>query len=169
MLWHGQEGIVGVNYRTILSSERVPHIKIPAIVRPKKNLVMCYRLEPDTKQTGRLTVGHKLTSTSTSAPEPTAMKLLCVQHGISLWGMYVQDANVFAICWLLAQVIDLWSKQNNSTVSLYITVWPGATRIQVARGVQPQFSQCQWSVYFYSMKMEATRYPLPPQNTDLPI
>jgi hypothetical protein len=50
LLWQGLEAIVQVNYRPILSSERVPHIKKPAIVRQnKKNLVMGSRWEPDTK------------------------------------------------------------------------------------------------------------------------
>jgi hypothetical protein len=33
LLWQGQQAILQVNYRSILSSERVPHIKKPAIVR----------------------------------------------------------------------------------------------------------------------------------------
>jgi hypothetical protein len=36
LLWQGLEAIVQVNYKRILSSERVPHIKKPAIVRQKK-------------------------------------------------------------------------------------------------------------------------------------
>jgi hypothetical protein len=36
LLWQGPEAIVQVNYRPILSSERVPHIKKPAIVRQKQ-------------------------------------------------------------------------------------------------------------------------------------
>jgi predicted alpha/beta-fold hydrolase len=39
-----------VNYRPVLSSKRLPHIKKPTIVRKKtKNLVMGCRWEPDTK------------------------------------------------------------------------------------------------------------------------
>jgi hypothetical protein len=33
LLWQGPEAMEQVNYRPILSSERVPHIKKPAIVR----------------------------------------------------------------------------------------------------------------------------------------
>jgi hypothetical protein len=36
LLWQGLEAIVQVNYRPILSSEKVPHIKKPVIVRQKK-------------------------------------------------------------------------------------------------------------------------------------
>jgi hypothetical protein len=35
LLWQGPESIVGVNYRHILSSERAPIFKKPAIVREK--------------------------------------------------------------------------------------------------------------------------------------
>jgi hypothetical protein len=38
MLWQDPEAIVQVNYRPILSSERVPHIKKPAIVREIKDI-----------------------------------------------------------------------------------------------------------------------------------
>jgi hypothetical protein len=38
LLWQGQEAIVWVNYWPILSSERVPHIKKPAIVRKKTKI-----------------------------------------------------------------------------------------------------------------------------------
>jgi hypothetical protein len=66
LLWQGLEAIVQVNYRPVLSSERVPHIKKPAIVRQKTKI---WSWAPDgsptPRQTGRLTVGHKLTSTST--------------------------------------------------------------------------------------------------------
>jgi hypothetical protein len=52
-----------VNYRPVLSSERVPHIKKPAIVRQKTRI---WSWAPDgtptPRQTGRLTVGRKLTS-----------------------------------------------------------------------------------------------------------
>jgi hypothetical protein len=37
LFWQGLQAIVRVNYRPILSSERVPNIKKPAIVRQKKN------------------------------------------------------------------------------------------------------------------------------------
>jgi hypothetical protein len=36
MLWQGPEAIIQVNYRPILSSERVLHIKKPAIVERKQ-------------------------------------------------------------------------------------------------------------------------------------
>jgi hypothetical protein len=66
LLWQGPEAIVQVNYRTILLSERVPHFKKPAIVRKKK----IWSWAPDgsltPRQTGQLTVSHKLTSISTS-------------------------------------------------------------------------------------------------------
>jgi hypothetical protein len=35
LLWQGPEAIVRINYSPILSSERAPHIKKPAIVRQK--------------------------------------------------------------------------------------------------------------------------------------
>jgi hypothetical protein len=67
LLWQGPEAIVKVNYRPILSSERVPHIKKPANVREMKEI---WAWDPDgipaPMQTGRSTVGRKLTSTSTS-------------------------------------------------------------------------------------------------------
>jgi hypothetical protein len=54
-----------VNYRPILSSERVPHIKKPAIVRRKTKI---WSRAPDgspiPRQTGRLTVDRKLTLTA---------------------------------------------------------------------------------------------------------
>jgi hypothetical protein len=54
-----------VNYRPVLSSERVPHIKKPAIVRQKTKIWSWAPDEsPTPRQTGRLTVGRKLTSTS---------------------------------------------------------------------------------------------------------
>jgi hypothetical protein len=65
-LWQSPEAIVQVNYRPILSSDRVPHIKKPAVVREIKEI---RSWDPDgiptPRQTGRLTVGRKLT-TSTS-------------------------------------------------------------------------------------------------------
>jgi hypothetical protein len=63
LLWQGLEAIAQVNYRPNLSSERVPHIKKPAIVRQKTKI---WPWAPDgspiPRQTGRLTVGRKLTS-----------------------------------------------------------------------------------------------------------
>jgi hypothetical protein len=55
--------IVQVNYRHILPSERAHHSKKPAIVRQKKK---AGHGSPIPRQAGRLTVGCKLTSTSTS-------------------------------------------------------------------------------------------------------
>jgi hypothetical protein len=49
--------IVRVNYRYILSSERVLNIRNPTIVRQKNDLVKSSRWEPDTK------TGRNLTST----------------------------------------------------------------------------------------------------------
>jgi hypothetical protein len=67
LLWQGLVAIVQVNCRPVLSSERVPHIKKPAIVRQKTKI---WSWAPDGSpapgRTGRLTVGRKLTSTSTS-------------------------------------------------------------------------------------------------------
>jgi hypothetical protein len=67
LFWQGPEAIVQVNYRPVFSSEKVPHIKKPAIVRQKTKI---WSWAPDgfptPRQTGRLTVGRKLTSTSTS-------------------------------------------------------------------------------------------------------
>jgi hypothetical protein len=61
----GPEAIVQVNYGPILSSERVPHLKKLAIVRQKTKI---WSWAPDgsptPRQTGRLTVGRKLTSIS---------------------------------------------------------------------------------------------------------
>jgi hypothetical protein len=72
--WRGPAAILQVNYRPIFSSERVPHIKKPAIVREIKEI---WSWNPDgipvPRQTGRLTVGRKLTSTSTSL----TLKLHC--------------------------------------------------------------------------------------------
>jgi hypothetical protein len=52
-------------YRPMLSSERVPHIKIPAIFS-QKTKIWSWTSDgsPTPRQTGRLTVGCKLTSTS---------------------------------------------------------------------------------------------------------
>jgi hypothetical protein len=73
--WKGPKAIVQVNYRPILSSKRVPDIKKPAIVREIKEI---WSWDPDgipaPRQTGRLTVGRKLISTSTSVePIETAV------------------------------------------------------------------------------------------------
>jgi hypothetical protein len=38
VLWQGPEAILQVNYRPVLSSERMPHIKKPAIVRQKTKI-----------------------------------------------------------------------------------------------------------------------------------
>jgi hypothetical protein len=66
LLWKGPEAIVQVNYRAILSSERVPHYNKTAIVREINEI---WSWDPDAipalRQTGRLIVGHKLTSAST--------------------------------------------------------------------------------------------------------
>jgi hypothetical protein len=62
LLWQGPEAIVQVNYRPILSSERAPHQETRNRQTEKKNLVLGSRSEPDTA----VTVGRKLTSTSTS-------------------------------------------------------------------------------------------------------
>jgi hypothetical protein len=63
LLWQGPEAIVQVNYRPILSSERVPHIKKPAIVKEIKEI---WSWDPDgipaPRQIDRLTAGRKLTS-----------------------------------------------------------------------------------------------------------
>jgi hypothetical protein len=61
LLWQGAKAIARVNYRPILSSERVPQIKKSAIVRQKTKF-----WSPTPRQTGRPTVGRKLTSTSAS-------------------------------------------------------------------------------------------------------
>jgi hypothetical protein len=67
LLWQGPEAIVPVNYRLVLSSERAPHIKKPAIVRQKTKIwLWTPDGSPTPRHTGRLTVGHKLTSTSIS-------------------------------------------------------------------------------------------------------
>jgi hypothetical protein len=60
------EAIAQVNYRPILSSERVPHIKKPAIVRRKTKKIWSWAPDgsPTPRQTGRPTVGRKLTSAS---------------------------------------------------------------------------------------------------------
>jgi hypothetical protein len=60
------------NYRPILSPERVLHIKKLAIVREIKNLA-----SPTPRQSGLLTVGRKLTSTSTSVAESLLVQLGC--------------------------------------------------------------------------------------------
>jgi hypothetical protein len=72
-----------VNYRQVLSSERVPHIKKLAIIRQKTKI---WSWAPDgsptPRQTGRLTVGRKLTSlhfTSTEQ-ESTELGSYPVQH-----------------------------------------------------------------------------------------
>jgi hypothetical protein len=65
LLWQGPEAIVRVTCRYILSSERTPHLKKPAIVNAEKNLVMTSRWSPSPRQAGRLIVGRKLTSVST--------------------------------------------------------------------------------------------------------
>jgi hypothetical protein len=68
--------MVHINYRPILSSKRVPHIKKSAIIRQKtKNLVVSFRWEPGTK-TDRPTVGLKLTSTSTAGSKSEAVNVL---------------------------------------------------------------------------------------------
>jgi hypothetical protein len=59
------EVIIRVKYRTVLSSERAPHIKKPVVVGQKTKI---WSWAPDgcptSRQTGRLTVGRNLTSTS---------------------------------------------------------------------------------------------------------
>jgi hypothetical protein len=51
----------------------VPHIKKSAVIRQKtKNLVVGFRWEPDAK-TDQLTVGRKLTSTSTAGSKSEAV------------------------------------------------------------------------------------------------
>jgi hypothetical protein len=61
------DAIVQVNYRPVLSPEKVPNIKKPAIVG-EKTIIWSWVLDgsPTTRQTGRLTVSRKLTSTSTA-------------------------------------------------------------------------------------------------------
>jgi hypothetical protein len=65
--WQGPEAIVRVNYIPILSSERAPHIKEPAIDRYGEKI---WTWAPDgsaiQRQTGRLAEGRNLISTSTS-------------------------------------------------------------------------------------------------------
>jgi hypothetical protein len=63
LLWQGPEAIVQVNYRPILSSERGPHIKKPAIVWHQTKI---WSWALDGSPTPRQIVGRKLTSTSTS-------------------------------------------------------------------------------------------------------
>jgi hypothetical protein len=62
--------IVQINYTPVLSSGKAPHSKKPAIVKQKTKI---WSWAPDgsptPRQTGRLTVGRKLTSTSTSKLE----------------------------------------------------------------------------------------------------
>jgi hypothetical protein len=67
LLWQGSEAIVQVNYRPILSSERVAHLKKSATVREIREIRL-WDIDgiPTPRQTGRLFVGRKLTSTSTS-------------------------------------------------------------------------------------------------------
>jgi hypothetical protein len=66
LLWQGPEEIVQVNYRPILKSERVPHIKKPASAGQKTKIWSWAPAgSPSPRQTGGLTVGRKLTSTST--------------------------------------------------------------------------------------------------------
>jgi hypothetical protein len=48
LLWQGPEAIVRVNYRFILSSEWLPQLKEPEIVKRENNMVMGSRWEPDT-------------------------------------------------------------------------------------------------------------------------
>jgi hypothetical protein len=72
--------IVQVNYRPILSSERVPLIKKPAIVREIKEI---WSWDPGgiPAPRPRLTVGRKLTSTSTlGCLENRAYTTLCIKH-----------------------------------------------------------------------------------------
>jgi hypothetical protein len=45
----GPEAILPVNYRSILSSDRAPHIKKPAVFNTGKNPVKSSRWESDTK------------------------------------------------------------------------------------------------------------------------
>jgi hypothetical protein len=50
LLWQGSEAIAQVNYRSILSSEKVPHIKKSSIVNTEKRrekLVACPKWVPD--------------------------------------------------------------------------------------------------------------------------
>jgi hypothetical protein len=67
--WQGPKATIQVNYSPIPSSEKVPHIKKSAIVRDIKEI---WSWDPDgipaPRQTSRLTVGHKLTSTPPSSP-----------------------------------------------------------------------------------------------------
>jgi hypothetical protein len=49
LVWQGPEATVRVNYRTILSSERAPHINKSAIVKQKKKMILGSRCEPSTK------------------------------------------------------------------------------------------------------------------------
>jgi hypothetical protein len=54
LLWQGPETIVQVNYRSILSSERAPDMKKPAIVRQKKQSGHKFKMGAKTDwQTGR--------------------------------------------------------------------------------------------------------------------
>jgi hypothetical protein len=65
LLWQGPEANVQVNYRPILSSERVPHTKKPEIIRQKTKIwAWAPDGSPTARQTGRLTVGRNLTTTS---------------------------------------------------------------------------------------------------------
>jgi hypothetical protein len=67
LFWQSPEAI-GVRFRPILSSERLPHIKKPATVRRKKEIRSLAPDEsPARRQTGRLTFYRKLTTSSTSA------------------------------------------------------------------------------------------------------
>jgi hypothetical protein len=66
LLWQGPEAIVQLNFRPILSSERVPHVKKPAIVKQKTKIwSLAPNGSPTTRQTGQLTVSHNLTWTWT--------------------------------------------------------------------------------------------------------
>jgi hypothetical protein len=63
LLWQGSEAIVQVNYRPAFSPERSHRIKKAAIVREKTKIWSWepHRI-PAPRQTGRLTIGRKLTS-----------------------------------------------------------------------------------------------------------
>jgi hypothetical protein len=95
LFWQGLEAIVQVNCRPILSSERVPHIKKPAIVGQKTKI---WSWAPDgsptPRQTRRLTVGRKLTSTSTSAFKG----LLTLTYNIHKKKRKLKAVNILKLC-----------------------------------------------------------------------
>jgi hypothetical protein len=99
-LWQGLEAIVQVNYRPIHSSERVPHIKKPTIVRQKTKIwPWAPDVSPTPRQTGRLTVSRILTSTLTpmGAMTPSTANFLFYHQESSIILLRLRNRLFFGI------------------------------------------------------------------------